>query len=198
MPDQRQLRAVGEEPGRGQAQRDFLERAAIGLAAEETAGAPVGQAAAQHLAFRVHVPQFIVGAAGKRRIGGPPLVGRGGIEEAPVHVGREAREVMFQPLLAILAAQQRGPLRPVHGHGGETGGRDALGGRCDAFLRVFDVGQPAHAHAVDVLFLRAYALRVFCAAGAAVGAAPVQTHALEGLGGGGLAIEPVAVAEDQQ
>ncbi len=104
VPDQRELIALGKEPGRGEAQCDFFKCAAIRLAADETTGVPIGQTAALQRLVGMHVPQFVFRAASQRRVGSAPLIGGRGIEEAPVHVGREPGEVMLQPLLAILAA----------------------------------------------------------------------------------------------
>ncbi|MCY1233040.1 hypothetical protein D9M72_455580 [compost metagenome] len=197
VPEQNDALGVRKEPGRAQAQRNFRQRATVFLKAGEAARLPIGQLAAHHRLPRVHVPQFVGGARRQFALAGQALVGRCGIEVAPVHVLGETRVVVLQPLLVVGAPHQREPLRPIGWYGAETRRHDAPPGCVLTRAGQLDMGKPARMDAVDRFIEAADTFRVVGLARAAIGMCPIQPQAFERLGRRRAAVKPVAITTHQ-
>ncbi|MDT4857144.1 hypothetical protein FQZ97_915580 [compost metagenome] len=106
VPEKRDPLQMREEPGRGQPHRHFAQVAAAGGMPHEAARPPARKVPPKDRVLRVHVPEFVARAGRHLLPAFPALVGGCCIETAPVNVLRKAREVVLQPLLAILGAHQ--------------------------------------------------------------------------------------------
>nr|WP_248291094.1 hypothetical protein [Neoroseomonas marina] len=176
---------MGEEPDGGQRERDVLERVAT-PSPQQQAGTDARKAACQDRLLRMHVLQRILLVARQERR--KLLVLRGGVEDPPVHVAREAGEIVPQPAI-VMRAGKTCALRPGDVH------RTKAGRALLAILRrdgwILDIGEGNPRPCRRGNGRAPTPERILRHAGTAGRAGPVERHPGERLG----LTRPVGIAE---